>query len=98
MRDIDELLDELNSFDKHQHIEAKATADSIGNSVLETISAFSNEPGLNGGYLLLGVSKSADGKKYIASGISDPDKLQNELVGLCSSRFSSLIRPQITVK
>ena len=34
-------------------IEAKCSANSIGKSALETISAFSNEPGLDGGVLIL---------------------------------------------
>lgn len=55
MRDAKDLLNELNSVDESVVIEAKR-ASQVGESVMETVSAFSNEPGLGGGYLLLGVA------------------------------------------
>lgn len=54
MESIKELLDQLNSIDECSTIEAKRGS-TIHRSVLETICAFANEPGLGGGYLLLGV-------------------------------------------
>ena len=54
MLTFDEIWKRLNESDESIEIEAK-TAQQIGASVLETISAFSNEPNRGGGYLLLGV-------------------------------------------
>ena len=48
-----ELLESLNLLDEHERIEAKRASD-IGKSLLETVCAFANEPGLGGGWLLLG--------------------------------------------
>ncbi|WP_434063730.1 hypothetical protein [Paenalcaligenes faecalis] len=42
--------------------------------------AFANEPGLDGGYLLLGVDWSVNNKGdtvYIPAGLVDPDKIQH---------------------
>ena len=54
MRSAQDLLDELNAVDESTRIEAKRASD-LGKSVMETVIAFANEPGLDGGYLLLGV-------------------------------------------
>ena len=51
------LLEELRAIDESATIEAKR-ARSIDRSVIETVCSFSNEPGLGGGYLLLGVAAS----------------------------------------
>lgn len=77
MRDIEDLLEELNAVDEHTQIEAKSIENQLGDSILDTISAFSNEPGLGGGYIILGVSRRNN--EYIASGVSNPDKIQNDL-------------------
>jgi ATP-dependent DNA helicase RecG len=47
-----ELFDQLNELDEHPRIEAK-TAHEVSTSVMETICAYANEPGLSGGFLLL---------------------------------------------
>lgn len=49
-----ELLLSLNLLDETERIEAKRASES-GKSLLETVCAFANEPGLRGGWLLLGV-------------------------------------------
>ena len=46
-----DLLESLNLLDENEHIEAKRASE-LGKSVLETICAFANEPGLGGGWLL----------------------------------------------
>lgn len=51
-----ELLDQLNSFDECNYLEAKAGT-SIDRSIMETVCSFSNEPGMGGGYILLGVQQ-----------------------------------------
>mgnify|MGYP000110729114 CR=1 FL=1 len=60
MRSAQDLLDELNAVDESTRIEAKRASD-LGKSVMETVIAFANEPGLDGGYLLLGASESLTG-------------------------------------
>lgn len=57
MRTAEDLLQELSALDESYRIEAKQ-ARQIDRSVMETICAFANEPGLGGGYLLLGVSRT----------------------------------------
>ena len=49
-----DLLESLNLLDEHEQIETKRGSEA-GKSVLETVCAFANEPGLRGGWLLLGV-------------------------------------------
>ncbi len=53
MRTAEDLLQELTALDESHRIEAKR-ARQIDRSIMETICAFANEPGLGGGYLLLG--------------------------------------------
>ncbi len=54
MKTARDLIDELNAADEHVGIEAKRGRE-IGKSILETVCAFANEPGLGGkcrcGYL-----------------------------------------------
>ena len=64
MKTAKELFDELNSWDENRRIEAKS-ASAVGKSMMETVCAFANEPGLRGGYLLLGAKRTGmteDGK------------------------------------
>ena len=92
-----ELLDQLNNTDEHSKLEAKRGSQ-IGDSILETICAFSNEPGLGGGYLLLGVREITDTlfePIYEPVDLGDVDKLQTELTTQCATAFNIPIRPQI---
>ncbi|NVN19437.1 AAA family ATPase [Muricauda sp. HICW] len=97
--DIKELLDQLNHSDECSYIEAKKGS-AIDRSIMETVCAFSNEPGLGGGYILLGVEEETQSlfPSYINSGVSDPDKLQLDLSSQCASMFNTAIRPQIDVE
>ena len=97
--EFEELLNLIQNGDESERVEVKRSADKIGDSALETISAFSNEPGLGGGYLVLGLTKNDSNKtpRYIVTGVSDPDKLQSELVTLCRQNFNKPIRPAIDV-
>ena len=97
--EFQELLGMLQNGDESERVEAKKATDKVGDSALETISAFSNEPGLGGGYLVLGLKKNESGStpRYIVAGVSDPDKLQSELVTLCRQNFNIPIRPAIDV-
>ncbi|GAB6010624.1 ATP-binding protein [Viscerimonas tarda] len=97
--DINELLERLNITDESVNIEAKR-AGKIDRSVMETINAFSNEPNLGGGYLLLGVEQdeSVETPQYVVTGISDPDKLQLNLSSQCADSFNQTVRPEINVE
>ncbi len=50
MRTAQDLLTELNAADESPRIEAKRSRE-IGKSVMETVVAFANEPGLGGGHI-----------------------------------------------
>ncbi|KAA6330675.1 hypothetical protein EZS27_020648 [termite gut metagenome] len=99
MTGIDDLLERLNLMDESVNIEAKRAGE-IDKSVMETVNAFSNEPNLGGGYLLLGVEKdeNVEVPQYIVTGISDPDKLQLDLSSQCADSFNQTIRPEIKVE
>ena len=91
-----ELLRELNEADEGHRIEAKR-ASQIGKSVMETVSAFSNTPGLGGGYLLLGASatRATWSARYVAEGVPDPDKVSADLATQCASMLNAQVRPVI---
>lgn len=97
--EFQELLGMLQNGDESERVEAKQSTDKVGESALESISAFCNEPGLNGGYLVLGLKRSETNSRphYVVSGVSNPDKLQSELVNLCRQNFNIPIRPAIDV-
>ncbi len=70
--EFQELLGMLQNGDESERVEAKKSTDKVGDSALETISAFSNEPGLNGGYLVLGLKKNEydSAPRYVVSGVT----------------------------
>ena len=97
---FDELLERLLERGECQRIEAKQAQNSLGKSALETISAFSNEPDLSGGYLILGIKKQEEGalgKMYEIQGVRDPDALQQEIGNICRNSFNRRIIPEISV-
>ena len=71
-----ELLERLNLLDENECIEAKQASE-VGKSVLETVCAFTNEPGLGGGWILLGVIREelALFPAYEAQGIENRIRL-----------------------
>ena len=100
MRSAEDLLQELSSLDESHRIEAKRCS-KIDRSVMQSVCAFSNEPGLGGGYLLLGVVRDQMdlfGNAYEVEGIADPDKVQSDLVSQCASVFNRPIRPRVSVE
>ena len=101
MRTAKELFAELNSFDEKRRIEAKS-ASAVGKSMMETVCAFANEPGLCGGYLLLGAKRTGmaeDGRPvYEPENIENTDKVQSDFVAMCNSMFNVRIRPIINVE
>ena len=99
MNSIKDLLQELNTTDETITIEAKKGS-AIDKSVLESVCAFSNEPNIAGGYILLGVERIEDSlfPSYEVTGVTDPDKLQLDLSSQCASMFSQAIRPRLEVE
>ena len=82
-----ELLEQLRQIDEQPRIEAKRASE-IGSSVMQTICAFANEPGLGGGYLLLGIDepKTAD-DAFSVCGVKDADALLNTIQVNCREQF-----------
>lgn len=99
MDSIKELIDRLNQTDECSTIEAKKGS-AIDRSIMETICAFSNEPELRGGHILLGIEKDEMSlfPFYTVTGVHDTDKLQLDLSTQCASIFNQPIRPEITVE
>lgn len=100
MRTLQDLLTELNASDESPRIEAKRARE-VGKSIMETVIAFANEPGLGGGYLLLGVDWKLDAKgdtQYWVQGVPDPDKVQSDLATQCASMLNLAIRPEMAVE
>lgn len=86
----------LNTLDENERLEAKRGSE-IGPSVLETICAFANEPGLQGGILLLGIVRDeADPQSaYVAEGVTQPDALSASLATQCREQFNLPVRVHI---
>jgi ATP-dependent DNA helicase RecG len=99
MESAKDLLEKLNLSDECANIEAKK-ASAIDRSLMETVCAFSNEPGLGGGNILLGVEREEFSlfPSYIVSGVDNPDKLQLDLSTQCADMFNQPIRPDISVE
>ena len=99
-RSAEDRFQELAAVDESHRIEAKR-ASQIDRSTMETVVAFSNEPGLGGGYLLLGVERDPDdlfGGSYRVVGVADPDKLQSDLASQCASMLNRPVRPRLSVE
>ncbi|HNU36491.1 MAG TPA: ATP-binding protein, partial [Methanomassiliicoccales archaeon] len=98
MKTAKELFDELNAQDETTEVEAKG-AGPINHSVMESICAFSNEPDLGGGYILIGAKRDELElfPSYTAEDIGDPDKLQSDLATQCANSFNLPVRPRMVV-
>ncbi|BAH37221.1 MAG TPA: transcriptional regulator [Gemmatimonas aurantiaca] len=94
-----ELLESLNALDEHEHIEAKRGSDT-GRSLLETVCAFSNEPGLGGGSILLGVERDDLSlfPSYSAVGVAQPDKVSAEIATQCRDMFNVPVRVDVSTE
>jgi ATP-dependent DNA helicase RecG len=94
MQSVESLLAELRALDEHPRIEAKR-ATHIGSSAMQTICAYANEPGLGGGYLLLGVCEpNEQHEQFWLEGVSDIDTLLNQLQVNCREQFETPIPVQ----
>jgi ATP-dependent DNA helicase RecG len=91
-----ELLESLNLLDEHERIEAKRASET-GKSLLESVCAFANEPGLDGGWLVLGVVREemALFPAYEVEGVTHPDKLTTDLASQCRDSFNVPLRVNI---
>ncbi len=94
-----ELFEELNAQDESAQVEAKG-AGPINRSVMESVCSFSNEPGLGGGYILIGAAKDEADlfPHYTSEDIGDPDKLQSDLATQCNTLFNVAVRPRIAIE
>ena len=99
MLTFDEMWELLTTQDESQQIEVKQGSE-VGKSCWETISAFSNEPGLGGGYLILGIQDptKSQTRQYEIVGVPDPDKIQTDLTSQCNTTFNIPLRPQINLE
>lgn len=97
--DFDDLWESLQTGDESIAIEAK-TAEEFGKSCFETVSSFANEPGMEGGYFVLGVRRVPDSlfPEYEIIGVPNPDALQADVATQCRASFSSVVRPIIWVE
>ena len=89
-----QLFSQLQDMDEHARLEAKASEE-MGKSVLETMCAFANEPGLGGGTFLLGVRRNEDSGVYQVVGIKNPDKLQRDLSSHARTSFNEPVRIRV---
>lgn len=99
-RTAEDLLQELHAVDESHRIEAKR-ASQIDRSILDTVCAFANEPGMGGGWLLLGVARDAQDlfdNAYAVVGVESPDQLQSDLASQCASAFNRPLRPVVSVE
>ncbi len=94
---VKELYDRLLRLDESVQVEVKKGR-VAGKSVLETICAFSNEPGIVEGYILLGVAQADLFGDYQVEGIHDIDKVQRDIASQCATVFNIPIRPLIKVE
>jgi ATP-dependent DNA helicase RecG len=94
-----ELLQSLNLLDETERIEAKRASET-GKSLLETVCAFANEPGLGGGWLLLGVEREDQAlfPSYQVEGVPQPDKLCADLATQCRETFNLPVRIELTTE
>ncbi|MFN3649341.1 MAG: ATP-binding protein [Armatimonadota bacterium] len=91
-----ELWQRLNGEDEGTEIEAKHGSQ-VGDSALETVSAFSNEPHRGGGYLIFGLRQRPDClfPDYELIGVDSPERVVTELATRCNTEFNHPIRPRI---
>lgn len=96
MDTIRQILNQLNATDECTSLEVKRGT-AIDKSVMETICAFSNEPGLNGGVIALGIAEDHNSlfAGYQVVGVDNIDKLQKDIASQCASIFNIAIRPEI---
>ena len=93
-----EIFNRINQTDELDYIEVKAGRN-VSRSAMETVCAFSNEPGIETGYILLGVVPDESGtySQYIVDPVLELDKIQSDFASQCGSVFNIPVRPEIKV-
>lgn len=96
---FDELWAKLVVSDESVNIEVKRGRE-VGLSALETVSAFSNEPGSGGGYLIFGVlehnaPRDMMERRFEVEGVADVDKLQLQLATRCRNDMEPPVNPRV---
>ena len=95
MIDVESLWLQLLEEGESDRLEAKEAQGGIGDSIMQSICAFANEPGLGGGYLLLGVRESdQDEAGFVPIGVNDIDTLLNTLQTNCRDQFTASVAIQ----
>lgn len=91
-----ELLERLQLLDETERIEAKAGS-AVGKSVMETVCAFANEPGMGGGWLLLGVARDemALFPSYAVEGVEHPERVGADLATQAAGMFNQPVRLEV---
>ena len=97
MSHVIEILQELNLLDEHPGLEAKKAGQALGTPFFETVCAFSNEPELGGGRIVLGIARSEEDpdSEYEVTGAADPDKLSADIATGCAEKFNLPVRPSV---
>jgi len=103
-----ELFQLLNETSECNWIEAKGKSDTRNpksgrddyRTLLETVCSFSNEPGLGGGVILLGVGENREGlfKQFEVEDLDDLDKAQTDIATQCKSSFNTPVYPEISLE
>ena len=107
-----ELFRMLNESSESCQIEAKGNEDILRpgkngkpgrmnyRTLMETVCSFSNEPGLGGGVILLGIgeTKGASPSHFLAEGLKDTDHAQLDIATQCKTVFNIPIYPQIKIE
>ena len=93
---VPEIIELLNTQDECTWIEAKKGS-AIDTSVMETVCSYANEPGLGGGYILLGIKEDENSlfPYYSICGVKDADKVQKDIASQCADSFNIPVRPII---
>ena len=94
---VQELISEINQTDETESLEAKRSSE-VGRSLLETICSLSNEPGLGGGTILLGLEKEEMSlfPNFLVNGIDGIDKIITDIGSQVSSVFNVPVRVDIS--
>jgi ATP-dependent DNA helicase RecG len=99
METLKDIIERLNNSDESTTIEAKRGS-AIDKSIMESVCAFSNEPDLGGGIIVLGVVREEQllFPQYEVVGINNIDQLQLDLASQCASMFNVPVRPEVEIE
>lgn len=92
LAEVVELIDTLRRSGEDGGVEAKSAVGGVPARTAESVCAFANSPG--GGVLLLGVDERSG---FTVAGVTDPQKLQQDVVGVCRDGLEPPLVPDVTV-